>query len=78
MEELEAKTLTAVAGAPTAEGEPPATIELTTSSERPTSERRALPVHLPSREDVHEPSYTRPSAGARCARSTRTSSIFFD
>ena len=72
------RPLTAVAEAPAAEGEPPTINELTTSSKRPLFERRALPVHLPSRENVHEPRCTCPAAGARCARSLRTSPIFSD
>jgi len=74
MDELEAETLTAVAeahcGRPAADNH-----RADNLVKAPTSERRALPVHLPSREDVHELSYTRPAADARCERSARTSPI---
>jgi hypothetical protein len=76
-EELEAETLTAVAEAHCARRA--ADIHRADNLVKaPTSERRALPVHMPSREDVHEPSCTCSAAGARCARSARTSPIFSD
>jgi transposase len=59
LEELEAETPTPTAS----DGEPPPAVEPSSSPERKTSKRRALPAHLPAREVVHEPGCTCPACG---------------
>ena len=63
LEELEAETPAAGASDDASLCEHAPSIEQTSSLERKKSERRRLPLHLPSRDIVHEPSCACPSCG---------------
>ena len=65
LEELEAETPTPPASddESVANGEQPPAVEQSSPPERKKSKRRALPVHLPAREVVHQPSCTCPACG---------------